>query len=78
MSENAKNHENIETLNESDTVLLNRQGWHLVTLFQTREGGDESEAYHKALNKAVSHDREAGIRCVVKDGVTYYEVWDRW
>ncbi len=68
----------IETLDELDTGILNRKGWHLITLYRTREGGDGSTAYDKALEKALNHERKVGIRCVVKEGITYYEVWEHW
>lgn len=75
MSENSKK---IETLDEKDTNILNKQGWHLVNLYRSRQGGDGSTAYNKAVEKALKHERQVGIRRIIKDGVTYYEVWEHW
>ena len=75
MSENEKK---IETLDENDTGMLNKKGWHLIDLYRSREGGDGSTAHNKAVEKAMTLEREVGIRRVVKEGVTYYEVWEHW
>ena len=68
----------VEMLDGMDTGILNRQGWHFVTYFQTREGGEGSSAYNKARERAKAHNRPAGIRTVVKDGITYWEIWEHW
>ena len=68
----------IETLDENDTAILNNRGWHLVDLYRSREGGDGSTAHNKAMEKALTVKREVGIRTVVKEGVTYFEVWEHW
>ena len=68
----------IETLDGLDTSILERKGWHFVTYFQTRESGQGSSAYNKACERAKSHARQAGIRSVVKDGITYWEIWEHW
>ncbi len=75
MSESEKK---IQTLDENETATLNRRGWHLVDLYRSREGGEGSTAYNKAMEKALKVKREVGIRTVVKDGVTYFEVWEHW
>ncbi len=75
MSEKKKE---IETLDENNTEILNKKGWHLVDLYRSREGGDGSTAHNKALEKALTVKRKVGLRRVVKDGVTYYEVWEHW
>lgn len=68
----------IESLNGQETGVLNRKGWHLVTHFRVSESADESKAYDYAVEKVKNHNRPAGIRTIVKDGVTYHEVWDFW
>jgi len=68
----------IESLNGLDTAILNNQGWHLVTHFRVREGTDGSKAYDYAVEKVKNHNRQAGIRTITKDGVTYHEIWDLW
>ena len=68
----------IETLDENDTAMLNKKGWHLVDLYRSREGGDGSTAYNKAVEKALKVKRKVGMRRVVKEGITYYEVWEHW
>jgi len=69
---------NVEKLDELDTGLLEKKGWHFVTYYQSREGGDGSSAYNKAMEKALKHERKIGIRSVVKNEVTYYELWEHW
>ena len=75
MSENSAE---IESLDGLDTNILNRKGWHLVTHFRVREGTDGSTAYNYAVEKVQSHNRQAGIRTITKNGVTYHEIWDFW
>ncbi|QMU61801.1 MAG: hypothetical protein GKR92_08860 [Gammaproteobacteria bacterium] len=68
----------IESLNGLDTAMLNNQGWHLVTHFRVREGTDGSKAYNYAVDKVQNHNRHAGIRTIIRGGVTYHEIWDFW
>ncbi len=68
----------IESLNGLGTAMLNSQGWHLVTHFHVREGADGSKAYNYAVDKVQNHNRHAGIRTIIKEGVTYHEIWDFW
>jgi len=68
----------IESLDGLDTAILNRKGWHLVTHFRVSKDTDESNAYNYAVEKVKNHNRPAGIRTIIKDGVTYHEVWDFW
>ena len=75
MSEDEKD---FEVLDENDTAILKQKGWHLIDLYRSREGGDGSTAHNKAIEKVTSLERQAGIRTVVKDGVTYFEVWEHW
>ena len=65
-------------LDGMDTGILNRKGWHFVTYFQSRQGGEGSSAYNKACERAKAHQRPAGIRTIVKDGITYWEIWEHW
>jgi hypothetical protein len=74
----AENSAEIESLAGLDTNILNRKGWHLVTRFQVSKGSDGSNAYDYAVEKVQNHNRPAGIRTIVKDEVTYHEVWDFW
>ena len=73
-----KDKKDIETLDENDTAILNRRGWHMIDLYRSRDGGDGSTAHNKAVEKALSSKRNVGIRRVVKEGITYYEVWEHW
>ena len=73
-----KDKNDIATLDENDTAILNRRGWHLVDLYRSRDGGDGSTAHNKAMEKALASKRNVGIRRVVKSGITYYEVWEHW
>lgn len=73
-----RNSKDVERLDELDTGLLEKKGWHFVTYYQSREGGEGSSAYNKAMEKALNHKRKAGIRTHIKDGVTYYELWEYW
>lgn len=75
MDENVKEIENLDGL---DTKVLNRKGWHYLTYFKTSAGTDGSSAYDKAVERAIAHERKVGIRTVVKDDVTHYELWDHW
>jgi|GEM_PF-6832237 len=68
----------IESLDGLATSMLNSRGWHMLTCYKVRAGTDGSGAYNNAVHKVHSHDRHAGIRTVVRDGVTYYEIWDLW
>ena len=66
----------VTNLNDQDTDILQRRGWYLVTIFQSREGGQGSNAYSKAMDKAITLKRGAGLRSYVKDNYTYWEVWE--
>lgn len=68
----------IETLDENDSAMLTKKGWHLVDLYRSRDGGEGSTAHNKALEKAQALKRKVGMRTVVKEGVTYFEVWEHW
>ncbi len=68
----------VEKLDGLDTGILNRKGWHFVTYFQTRQEAEGSSAEGKAYKKALEHKRKAGIRKFVKDGTTYWEIWEHW
>jgi len=68
----------IESLNGLDAAMLNKQGWHMVTHYLVREGADGSKAYNNAVQKVQHHNRHAGIRTIIKEGVTYHEIWDFW
>lgn len=68
----------IESLDGLDTNILNRKGWHLVTHFQVSESSGGSNAYDYAVEKVQNHNRPAGIRTVVREGVTFHEIWDFW
>jgi hypothetical protein len=74
----AENSAEIESLDDLDTNILNRKGWHMVTHFRVSESSGGSHAYDYAVEKVQNHNRPAGIRTIVKDGVTYHEVWDFW
>lgn len=75
MNEESKD---IETLDDLDTGILEKRGWYFVTYYQSRQEGEGSSAYNKAMDKALSHERQAGIRNKVKDGITYWEIWEHW
>jgi len=68
----------IVRLDEPDTGILNKKGWSLVTYFQSRQGGHGSTAYNKAFEKALTIKREVGLRSYVKDGYTYWEIWEHY
>ncbi len=75
MSNNGKD---INNLDGYDTAILKRQGWFFVTYYQSREGGNGSNAYSNAIEKASTIDREVGLRSYIKNDVTYWEVWELW
>lgn len=75
MGENTKEIENLDGI---DTQVLNRKGWHYLTYYKTTEGNDGSSAYDKAIERALKHERKVGIRTVVKENSTHYELWDKW
>lgn len=68
----------IEFLDGEDEVFLNRNGWHMVTLFRARKDSDGSSALNLAVERCKTHNRKAGIRTIFRDDHTYYEVWDLW
>ncbi len=68
----------ITNLKERDSAILNRQGWFLVTYYQSREGSDSARAYNLALQKAKSIKRETGLRRYRKGEYTIFEVWEHW
>ena len=68
----------LDTLDGLDSGILKKQGWHFVTYFQSRQAGQGSSAYNKARQRALEHERQAGIRSIVKDGITYWEIWEHW
>ena len=65
-------------LDGEDSVILNKQGWFLVTYYQSRKGSDGSNAYNRAVEKAESIDRKTGIRKVEKEDYTVFEIWEFW
>lgn len=73
-----KHDEEIINLDGQDTDILNKKGWFLATYYQSREGGDGSNAYNRAIQKANTLARETGLRSYVKDNYTYWEVWEHW
>ena len=66
----------VTNLNDQDTDILQTRGWFLVTTFQSSEGGQDSDAYNDAMDKALSLNCEVGLRSYVKDYHTYWEVWE--
>lgn len=70
--------EELETLDNEDSAILNKRGWFLVTYFQTREGDTSSNAYNLAVEKANSIDRQSGIRTHKKGNHTLFEIWEKW
>lgn len=74
----SNNGSDINNLDGYDTEILKKQGWFFVTYFQSREGVDGSKAYNNAMEKALSIEREVGLRSYVKDDITYWEVWEHW
>ena len=65
----------VTNLNDQDSDILQTRGWFLVTCFQSSEGGQGSNVYNKAMDKALSLNREVGLRSYVEDNYTYWEVW---
>lgn len=68
----------ITSLDGQDTNVLRKQGWFFVTFFQSSLGGNGSNAYNRAFEKAFSIEREVGLRSYVEDDITYWEVWEKW
>lgn len=68
----------IETLNGQDTEILNKQGWHFIIRYKSKEAGTGSNAHNNAIDKAKSIQRPTGIRVVEKDDYTLFEVWEYW
>lgn len=73
-----KNGTEIVRLDEQDTGILQKKGWFLVTYFQSKQGGQGSTAYNKAMEKALTLERKVGLRSYVKDDYTYWEVWEHY
>ncbi len=69
---------NIVDLGDQNNETLNRKGWFLVTYYQSRESGEGSSANNKAMEKAFTLKKQAGIRSYVKEDITFWEVWERW
>jgi hypothetical protein len=70
--------EEIENLNELDTAILNKQGWHFIVSYKSKQGSKGSNAHNHALEKAASIKRPTGIRMVEKNELTEFEVWEFW
>ena len=68
----------IEKLDGQDTGILNKQGWHLITHYKSKEGGTGSNAHNNAVEKALSIPRPTGIRTLEQDEYTVFEVWEYW
>jgi len=68
----------IEKLDGQDTGLLNKQGWHFITSYKSKEGGTGSNAHNNAIEKATSIERPTGIRMIEEKEHTVFEVWEYW
>lgn len=73
MSENE-----LASLDGEDTATLNKKGWFLVTYFQCRKDTKACESRDRAIEKANSIDRKAGIRIVEEEDYVIFEVWECW
>ncbi|MGH1537945.1 MAG: hypothetical protein ACRBDX_07845 [Gammaproteobacteria bacterium] len=73
MSEHSKSIEELE----DDPKILEREGWYLVTFYQSHHGEDCLIAHQKAIETASQRAQQVGIRSFTYNTVTYYEVWSR-
>ncbi len=72
----SKRSKNIEEL-EGDPKVLEREGWYLVTFYQSHHSEDCVMAHQKAIETASQRAQQVGIRSFTYNTVTYYEVWSR-
>ena len=68
----------IKNLDSEDSAILNREGWFLLTYYQTKDNPTGSRAHKLAIDKAMSVDRKAGLRIHKKGEYTVFEVWEHW
>ncbi len=61
----------IENLDCNDSAILNREGWFLLTYYQTRDKPTGSRAHKLAIDKAMSIDRKAGLRIHKKVNIQF-------
>ena len=57
---------------------LNKKGWFLVTYFQCRKDTKACKSRDRAIEKAESLERNAGIRTIEKEEYVVFEVWEKW
>ena len=67
-----------ENLDLEEIDKLNARGWFLVTYFQCRKESQACESRDRAIAKANSINREAGIRTIEKENYIVFEVWEKW
>ncbi len=70
--------EKIEDLDCNTSAILNKRGWFLVTYFQCRKDSQACESRNRAIEKAESLGRRAGIRTVEKEEYVVFEIWEKW
>ena len=64
-----------EDLDGKDTGMLNKQGWHFVTYFKSKES---SRAYNLAVEKSLTMTRKCGFKRYEKNGYFVWELWEKW
>ena len=65
-------------LDGQESAILNKQGWFLLTYYQTKDEPIDSRAHSMAMQKAACIERKAGLRIYKKDEYTVFEVWEHW
>ncbi|MFK7814999.1 MAG: hypothetical protein AB8B92_01565 [Gammaproteobacteria bacterium] len=68
----------IEKLDGQDTGILNKQGWHFIVRYKSKDGSTGSNAHNHALEKALSIEQPTGIRMLEEGEQTIFEVWEYW
>ena len=68
----------IEDLDGDSAESLNERGWFLLTYFQCRKDSSACASQGRAISKAESSKRTAGIRTLEKEDYIVFEVWEKW
>ena len=68
----------VATLDGQESAILNKQGWFLLTYYQTKDEPMGSRAHNMAMEKVACIDRKSGLRIYKKGEYTVFEIWEHW